>query len=594
MSRLMETLNRLTLRRPGNYFKMTGWRMLDTMVSSLPSGIMLVAVYVLLQPVAVPGSTLDVGALWMCLAALCVQTVLSYLSSKKMYILTCAGTADIVLEARLAMGEKLRRLPMGFYNRRDAGDLTSVLMRDYKTVENYGGEVLAQVGCILVRLVVFCGVLCAFDWRMALALLVVVPLALPFLWLGARALSRVSDDMARALQVADTKSIEYARGIRTLKAFGLSGDRFASLRESFDELRSVSIRKEAASRPVAVFGRLVLSCGIGVVMLVGTNLLAGGDISPFSFMVFLLIALNLYEPIISLFYFLSDFANADKAARRIDEVLNEPELPEPTTNEDALPSSFGYALDGVRFGYGEREVLQGVSLDAPQKGLTALVGSSGSGKSTVVRLMARFWDPQQGTVRLGGVPLGGMRTDTLLANVSMVFQDVYLFQDTVAENIRMGREGASDDEVREAARRAACLEFIEQLPQGFDTVVGEGGCTLSGGEKQRISIARALLKDAPVVLLDEATASLDPQNEVLVQQAIAELVRDKGVVVIAHRLKSIRHADRILVMDEGRVIEQGTHGELLALGGRYASLWHDQQQAGAWRLMGKEEVRRAG
>ncbi len=607
MGSLAESLDRLTLRRPKNYCAMVGWRILDSMVSSLPTGIMVAAVYVLMGPIADPGSALDVRALALCLVALAAQLALSYLSSRKIYILTCAGTADIVLEARLAMGEKLRRLPMGFYSERDAGDLTSVLLRDYRTVENYGGELLSQAGCILARLAVFSMFLAVFDVRMAAATLAVVPLALPFLYLGFRGLSRVSDEMARALRESDARSIEYARGIRTLKAFGLAGEQFAALERSFDELRRVSIKKEAASRPVAVFGRLVLSCGIGVVMAAGTALLSQGALHPFSFMVFLLVALNLYEPVISLFYFLSDFSHADKAARRIDAVLDEPELSEPALEKRRAAQGFDYTFEEVVFGYGapgkERpdadaapgakaaqgapdDVLRGLSLEAPQGGMTALVGRSGSGKSTIVRLMARFWDPRAGEVRLGGVPLKRMGADALLSRVSIVFQDVYLFQDTIAENIRMGREGATDEEVRDAARRAACLEFIERLPQGFDTVVGEGGCTLSGGEKQRISIARALLKDAPIVLLDEATASLDPQNEVLVQRAVAELVRDKTVVVIAHRLRSVRSAARIVVVDGGVVAESGTHDELVAAGGLYAGMWFEQQRAGEWRLGG--------
>lgn len=586
MASITNVLSRLTLGHPRNYIRMTAWRVLDSIVSSLPAGIMIFAVWFLLEPIADPGASLNVGGLWGCAVVLLVQTILAYLTSRKVYILTCAGTADIVLEDRLNMGEKFRRLPMGFYAQHDAGDLASVLLRDYNTVEEYGSEMLAQICSISARLLLSCAILFFFDWRMALALVIAVPLALPFLYRGFHAMKNVSDEMTQAVQECDSKSIEYVGGILTLKAFGLAGERFGALERSFDHVRKVSIRKEAASRPVSIGGRFILSCGLGVVMLVGCALLVGGTLEPFFFLVFLLVALNLYEPIISVFYFLSDFANANKASQRIEAIMEEGELPEPAADEKGTPPS-GYDLtfDRVHFGYGDEEVLHDVSLQVPQKGMTALVGPSGSGKSTIVRLMARFWDPSAGEIRLGGKPLGQMGSESVLAHVSVVFQDVYLFQDTIANNIRMGREGASDDEVIDAAKRAACHDFIMKLPHRYQTVVGEGGSTLSGGQKQRVSIARALLKDAPVVLLDEATASLDPQNEVLVQQAIAELVRDKTVVVIAHRLRSIRYADQIIVMENGAVSCTGTHEELLDTSSLYAGMWNGQQQAGVWRIV---------
>ena len=241
-------------------------------------------------------------------------------------------------------------------------------------------------------------------------------------------------------------------------------------------------------------------------------------------------------------------------------------------------------FDHVSFGYGKTEVLHDISLRFPARSVTALVGPSGSGKSTITRLAARFWDVNRGAVRLGGVDVRDMKSDEVLSRISVVFQDVYLFHDTVEGNIRMGKPDATQEEIIAAARAAACHDFIMALPDGYQTMVGEGGSTLSGGEKQRISIARALLKDAPIVLLDEATASLDPENEVLIQQAISALVAEKTVIVIAHRLQSIMSADNIVVLDEGQVAEQGTHEELLKRNGIYARLWAEQSQATSWGL----------
>lgn len=584
MSRATDAFRRLTLDHPENYFRMTLWRILDSIASSLPAGIMIAAVWFFLEPITDPARSLNVGGLGVCLAALAVQCVLSYLTSRKIYYFGGAGTADIVKEAQLELGEKLRRLPLGFYNRHDAGDLSSVLLRDYSTVEHYGGEILGQVGALLARLLVAIGAFVAIDWRMALAMIAVIPLALPFLFLGFRQLGQASEEVSKAQRECDSKSIEYVAGIRTLKAFGLAGKQFKALEACFDTLRRTSVRKESASRPVAVFGRLVLSCGLGILMWVGCSLLGTGGLSPFLFVVFLLVALHIYEPVISLFYFLSDFAHADMAAMRIEKLRAEPELPEPSGGDEAHPHDHSYSFNDVSFAYGGTSVLNGISLRTPPKGMTALVGPSGSGKSTIVRLMARFWDPDEGAVCMGDASLSQMKSDSVLEQIGMVFQDVYLFDDTVAGNIRMGRVDATDEEVVDAAKRAACHEFISELPQGYQTWVGENGSTLSGGERQRISIARALLKDAPVVLLDEATASLDPENEVLIQQAIEEAVRKKTVVVIAHRLRSVRHADRIVVLDDGRVVEEGTHHELVEGGGLYARMWNEQQKAGEWRI----------
>lgn len=544
MGRLKESIDRLTFGNPRRCVRFVLWRFLDSLVTSVPSVVMVVATWLLVQPIVHPGAALDFVALWACVAVLAAQVLASYATSHKVYVLSCAGTADAVLDARLAMGEKLRRLPLGFYQRHDAGDIDSVLLRDYETVENYGAEVLSQAGMIAAKTTLSAVVLAFFDWRLALATFAVVPCALPFLWKGFNAMAQSSGRLTKASQECSSRTIEYVAGIRTLKAFNLAGTRFDSLRASFEELRKASLGKEEASRPVGVFGRALLLAGAGVVMLAGCALLQAQAVHPFVLLMFLLLALGIYEPIVTLFYFLSDFGNADAAGKRIERLLAEPELPEPPAEAPAAPHGHGIAFDDVSFSYGgDERALEHVSLTIPEGGLTALVGPSGSGKSTVD-----------------------------------------LFHDTVAENIRMGRADATDEDVREAARLAACLDFIEALPDGFDTVVGEGGCTLSGGEKQRISIARALLKDAPVVLLDEATSSLDPANEVAVQQAIAELVKRKTVMAIAHRLQSVRDADNIVVLDSGRVESQGTHDELLARSPLYAALWAEQQRANGWKI----------
>ena len=337
-----------------------------------------------------------------------------------------------------------------------------------------------------------------------------------------------------------------------------------------------------AAAPVSMLGRAILSCGIGLVILVGVVLLTRGELTPYYYIAFLILTLTVYEPVLTLFTFIADFSRTRRSGERIKALFDEKPLPEPTVSQ--TPQGTDIVFDHVSFGYGKTEVLHDISLQFPARSVTALVGPSGSGKSTITRLAARFWDVNSGAVRLGGVDVRDMKSDEVLSRISVVFQDVYLFHDTVEGNIRMGKPDATKEEIIKAAKAAACHDFIMALPDGYQTVVGEGGSTLSGGEKQRISIARALLKDAPIVLLDEATASLDPENEVLIQQAISALVAEKTVIVIAHRLQSIMSADNIVVLDEGQVAEQGTHEELLKRNGIYARLWAEQSQAASWGL----------
>jgi ATP-binding cassette subfamily B protein len=297
---------------------------------------------------------------------------------------------------------------------------------------------------------------------------------------------------------------------------------------------------------------------------------------------FLVVTLRFYHPLQQVGLFLAELRYFRMSFDRIQAVLDEPTLPEPSN--DPHLDRFDIEFRNVSFRYEKELVLDHISFHIPERSVTALVGPSGSGKTTIANLIARFWDVNEGEVRIGGCNIKALRTDRLLSYISMVFQDVYLFHDTVLNNIRIGRPHATIEEVMAAARAAQCHEFIKRRPQGYDTIVGEGGSTLSGGEKQRLSIARAILKNAPIVLLDEATASLDPENEALIQRGFQALVRAKTLVVIAHRLSTIRHADQILVIDKGRIVERGRHEELLAVNGLYAKLWREQERAHGWKV----------
>ncbi len=583
MKKFKTWFHTITFGETKKYLQLTLWNFLDSFVVTVPYAVMLLAVYRLLLPVAQPGSPLPLDRLWALCGVLLAQTVLYYFIRRRTYINLCVGFAQTSKNSRISMGEHLRTLSMGFFSRRDAGDLSTVLLRDYAEVESLASGLIPQISVILVRFTLSFIALSAFDWRMLLAVIAVIPLALPFAFISYRRMGRVSQSLLTVQQEAASGILEYVGGIQTLKAFNQSGEHFETLKRTFDDQRRHSVGMELAAAPIGMIGRFVLNCGIGTVMLAGALLLTGGGLPPFYYIAFLLISLNIYEPVMTVFGFIADFARTNRSAERIKELKNEQPLPEPEIS--GVPVSTEIRFSDVCFSYGGKEVLHHISLCFPARSITALVGPSGSGKSTITRLVARFWDADSGEITLGGVPVRQLKTDDLLSQISMVFQDVYLFHDTIEANIRMGKPDAMKNEVIAAAKTAACHDFISALPHGYDTVVGEGGSTLSGGEKQRISIARALLKNAPVVLLDEATASLDPENEVYIQQALSALVAEKTVIVIAHRLQSICNADQILVVENGAINEAGTHETLLEKNGLYARLWKEQSKAGNWSII---------
>lgn len=584
MSRFGSWFSKVTLGNPGKCAKMSLWLVFDNYIAAIPYAVMLAAIALFLVPVEDPGRALPVAQIAVLCVVLAVHALGYYFVARKSYMVSTAEFAQVIRRSRRSMAEQLRRLPMGFYSGRDAGDLVTVLLRDFGVVEANNDTVIPKAAVVIARTSAVLVAFSVFDWRMTMAAFSVIPLSVPFAVAAYRRLSRTNEGLLAAQQDNSSRILEYVEGMQTLKAFNHEGTMYRSLQASCNDLRRLCIEAEKASVSVSMLARGVLNAGSAVVMAVGLRLLSEGSLSPFAFMVFLLLALSLYGPIMSFMMMLVNITQLDRCAGRVDEIMREKPLP--SSSEPEVPDDGGIRFEDVSFGYGSEDVLRGVSFDIPDKGLTALVGPSGSGKSTVVRLMARFWDVGSGRIVLGGAQLSNVAPEEALRHVSVVFQETYLFNDTVEANVRIGKADASREEVEQACRRAACHDFISALPDGYETVVGEAGATLSGGERQRISIARALLKDAPVVLLDEATASLDSENEALVQQAIDALVRNRTVVVIAHRLRSVLNADQIVVLDKGRVVQTGTHEELAAEEGLYKRLWDVQRRASAWVLGG--------
>ncbi|NMO20947.1 ABC transporter ATP-binding protein [Pyxidicoccus fallax] len=499
------------------------------------------------------------------------------------------ATHALMGRTRLRIADHLRRLPMGFFGSRRSGELAGILTTDIALVEDIWSHLLGIFAAGFIQPFIVGAALCFLDWRLGLAVIVTLPLAVGALAATTPVFLRHMSSVFEATADANARIVEYVQGIAVLRAFGRHGDGYRRLTGALERLRDALIRAEVAPAPLLSIYGFVVEMGFVSVALVGSYLMLGGALDAATLLVFLVVSAGVTRQLSELGVALLTLRAAQKALQRIDALLAEKPLAEPGGAPPSI-GSFDVSIEDVSFTYedGAEAALSNVSFTLPARRLTAIVGRSGSGKSTLVHLIARLWDVPRGSgaIRIGGVDVRDIPFEELHRHLAMVFQDVVLFSGSVLDNIRIGRPDASRDEVVRAARAAQAHAFIEALPNGYDTRLGEGGGTLSGGERQRISIARAILKDAPVVLLDEATASVDASAEAALQRAIDELVKDKTVVVIAHRLRTIRRADQIVVLDGGRVVETGDHHALILKDGTYAALWREQERAKGWRLGG--------
>ena len=502
------------------------------------------------------------------------------LAERASYRANFRGAYEMSASGRLSLAEHLRKLSLGFLSRRDPGDLSFMLITDFMMAETGISHHLPQLMGAVVMPVLAFALLVWTDWRMAVSMFASLPLAMLVLWASTGVQRKLSGRQIQAKINAGNRLEEYLQGIRVMKAYNLLGDRFVRLRDAFAQLRRACIRQEALLGPFVLLSITLVRAGLTIMVLCGTYLLLGGELSLLVFVLFLVVGSRVFDPLTSALTNFTEFRYFSIAGGRILSLMNEPEM----KGERKSPAAGDIRFEHVSFAYQDKEVLHDMTVTFPKNSLTALVGPSGSGKSTVMKLCARFYDPQKGRICFNGVPMDEIAPESLMSHISMVFQDVYLFQGTIRNNIRFGKTDATDEEIISAAKKACCHDFIMRLPQGYDTMVGEGGCTLSGGEKQRISIARAMLKDAQIILLDEATASLDPENEVEVQKAIDMLVKGRTVIVIAHRLKTIKDADRIIVLNNGEIQEEGTHDELIRSQGLYSHLWEIQERISGWKL----------
>ena len=527
------------------------------------------------------GGTIDVLNLWISFGIALAGLILTAVSYANEYDKCYANAYNEVGIGRTELAERLRKLPLSYFNRKDLTDLTTTIMADCTRMESSLSHLIPQLAGQIISITIIMIMLIIYDWRMGIATFITFPISLYLIYLSKNLQTKYDKKLHKSkLDVAD-KTQEYLEGIKVIKAFKLGGDKFDSLKESLRNLMKSSILLEFVVGIVTVSISLFLQMGIPITVLVGVYLFLGGTLEIFPFLIFLIVASRIYGPLMTMLTMISEYFFLEPSLKRLAALRNELLM---SGSRSIEIEKYDIEFQKVMFSYNKENAISDMTLKIPEGKVTALVGPSGSGKSTIAKLIARFWDTSSGRILIGGIDVKSVDPEHLMEYMSFVFQDVVLFDDTVFNNIKLGRHDATDDEVYATAKAARCDSFVEKMPNGYQTIIGENGGRLSGGERQRISIARALLKNAPIVLLDEATAALDPENEGEVQKALSELISSKTVVVIAHRLKTIANADKIVVLKDGKIAEEGTHDELVQNNGLYKKLYNIQQKSMDWSI----------
>jgi len=555
--------------------KVVFWEIVHGMLLAIPSGMLLVVIWELFS------ERPDIGKIWTVVVIMAALLAVQFMVASRGMVRSNLWVYDLSTKLRIKLGNRIQKFSLGFFKTRDPGEIAGVVLQDVANFEGIFGHSVGNIASATFTTLVLSVFLLVYDWRLALCLLAALPLIYPFLKIGNYLVAKLGKTQIEARNKVGAKLLEYIQGIRHLKSYSQVGNRNKALEESFDNLRRQSIKVEAIPGSFIVVTLVIFElCFIGMLAL-GLYYFSNNAITVPVLITFLILGYNLYSPLKVLMVDYALLRYMNESLNRIVSVMNEPTM---ETEKDEFPTKHDISFENVTFAYGEKTTVKRLDFQVPERSMLALVGHSGSGKTTVASLIARFWDVSSGAIKIGGTDIRHINQDRFYALLSEVFQDVYLFDDTIANNIRIGKPRATDAEVRRAAELAQVWDFAQELPEGMDTQVGEGGSKLSGGQKQRISIARALLKDAPIVLLDEATASLDPENEIYIQRAIQELVKSKTVIVIAHKLATIQRADQILVLENGKIAERGTHAELLSQNGIYHKMWNLQQRSGGWKI----------
>jgi len=551
---------------------------LDSLLSLAPYLLLYLVIEGMFQP------SPEISQLWMYCALMVLTLFIRMVITQKNLIKTSRFSTQAGLAMRENLADKLKRIPMGELLNLEQGKINNTLLKDVHLTEQVFSQLFSQiVGTVILVAMVTFGLMIV-DWRLALAMVSGLPIAIVTFIMLKDVGTKMKAQLFHISDKVNSALFEYIQGIKVLRSFHQAGEQYLNLNTKFKTLRDVSIKFEFAFGMAPIAFIVLVEAGFAVFLMVAVYLLLGGQLAVPTLLLFLIVSTRFYKPLTQLAMFIAQLQYFQSAMDRIENILNLPELLHAEKCGEETVTDVPIVFNGVTFSYQQQTVLGDVSFKCRANTITALVGPSGAGKTTITNLIARFWDVTQGEVFVSGRNVKSLSQAELAKQISVVFQDVYLFDDTIYNNLTLGSHGVSYDRVKLVCEQTRCWSFIRQLPEGLETRIGEGGARLSGGEKQRLSIARAILKEAPIVLLDEATASLDPENEKEVQLAINELVKNKTVIVIAHKLSTVVNADQIIVLDYGQVEAIGPHQVLIGQSPTYQRLWNDQSQNRGWML----------
>lgn len=578
----------------GKYFRFGGTRaaklkrgMAWSVLNSFFEAWQMMAFAVVLAALASPSGITD-ATVWTSLAIMLASMAGVFVTAHFKSENFCDGNYSMTGEKRVAIGDRMRYLPMGYFNKTSLGEITSTMTNTLDQVQDAGGLVYTNVISGFVFSAVIALMLAFMDWRCGAVVLLTVVAVVALNGVMQRCARALSAERVGAQRAIVGAVLEYLQGMPVVRSFALVGTAERKLSGAIEECERLNVAFEFTFIRFAILQSVITKASSVGLCLLAVYCWVDGTLATSTCLVMIVASFMVFSKIEMSGLFASMLRQLDVCMDKVNAMIETPVMDEGQgyTGTDLADDKLSISLNEVSFGYDKRRVIDKVSVEIPYGTSLAIVGPSGSGKTTLSQLIARFWDVDEGTVTVGGVDVRQWKVDALLQKFSMVFQGVYLFDDTIENNVKFGRPEATHQEVVEACRRACCAEFIEALPEGYDTRIGEGGASLSGGERQRISIARAILKNAPIVILDEATANVDPENERDLQDAVAELCREKTVIMIAHRLKTVRDAGQIIVMDQGRIVQRGTHDELVAQPGIYRDFVGMRQRAIGWKLGG--------
>ena len=577
---MREIIRKFTMGHHRQMIEPVVWQFLEGFVMTFPAVAIYFAINLFVQYFKNPTAIFEKGywniALWM-IVFFFLQLLISTLTFLRTFLPATINSTNNKKE----FVQKIKKIPLGFFSKTHVGELINTFTGDFLAIEQsmagmFTGLFGIVFSCIITSVFMF-----YFNSKMAVAFYITIPVSGIIIFISLKVFGKLSDNLREAKDDTAEWLNEYLSGMKVLRSYNQIGSGFSKLKSAYEHLMEVSIKGETIGGSLLGLALTFARLGLPLMCFVGSYMLLGGEISLIEFLSIIIIGTKIISPLLTWIRYTAVLRSNYVSAVRIDKVMKEKEL----SGIREIDESEDISFENVSFSYitGQR-IIDNVSCVFHKNSLTAIVGPSGGGKSTILRLIARFWDVDKGVVKTGNIPLSEINPDAWLKQISMVLQDVYLFHETIKENIIFGNENANEEDMIRAAKLAGCHEFIEKLPEGYETIVGEGGSTLSGGEKQRISIARAILKNAPVLLLDEPTSSLDARNEVLVQKAISNLVKDRTVIMIAHRLKTIKNADKIIVLDKGRIAEAGTHKELMENRSLYYRMWNLQNKSKEWKI----------